>query len=129
MWIAVAVGGTLGALARWGIGEAITVGLSSPSFPWGTLVVNVLGCAAIGFLAPLVIRRAAWIAGFVATGFLGVFTTYSAFAEETFALADRGDVAGLVLAGIYVLLTIGATSIAVVIGSRLAGQKPQENRA
>lgn len=66
------------------------------------------------------------MAGFVVTGFLGGFTTYSAFAEETFALADRGDAAGLVLAAMYVLATIATTAAAVALGSRLS---PGHNRA
>jgi CrcB protein len=57
------------------------------------------------------------------TGFLGGFTTYSAFAEETFILLDRGDLAGLVLAFTYVLVTIGATASAVAIGHRLGATR------
>lgn len=126
VWLAVAIGGALGALARWLVGESI-LAWSGPAtdfpwgmFPWDTLTVNVVGCALIGFLAPLVITRSPWVAGFVVTGFLGGFTTYSAFAEETFSLADRGDAAGVVLAGIYVLATIATTAAAVALGSRLS---------
>jgi len=120
VWLAIGAGGALGALARWSIGEAVVFSLGESTFPWGTLIANVVGCAAIGVLAPLVIRRAAWVAGLVVTGFLGGFTTYSAFAEETFVLLDRGDVQGIVLAATYVLVTITTTSLAVVLGSRLA---------
>lgn len=126
VWLAVAIGGAVGALARWLVGESILAGLGpvtvfpSGTFPWGTLIVNVVGCALIGFLAPLVITRSPWVAGFVVTGFLGGFTTYSAFAEETFALADRGDATGVLLAGIYVLATIATTAAAVALGSRLS---------
>lgn len=119
MWLAISAGGALGAVARWSIGEAVVVSGAGSTFPWETLIANVIGCAAIGVLAPLVIRRSAWVAGFAVTGFLGGFTTYSAFAEETFALLDRGDVLGAGLAVTYVLVTITATSIAVMIGSRL----------
>ena len=119
MWLAISAGGALGAVSRWSIGEAVVVSGAGSTFPWETLIANVIGCAAIGALAPLVIRRSAWVAGFAVTGFLGGFTTYSAFAEETFALLDRGDVLGAGLAVTYVLVTITATSIAVMIGSRL----------
>jgi CrcB protein len=119
VWLAISAGGALGAVARWSIGEAVVVSGAGSTFPWETLIANVIGCAAIGVLAPLVIRRSAWVAGFAVTGFLGGFTTYSAFAEETFALLDRGDVLGAGLAVTYVLVTITATSIAVMIGSRL----------
>ena len=127
VWWAVALGGALGALARWVVGEWV-LSWSGPSttFPWGTLIVNVVGCALIGFLAPIVMARRLWVSGFVITGFLGGFTTYSAFAEETFALADRADAAGIVLAGVYVLVTIATTAGAVAIGSRLSPGKRSE---
>lgn len=121
IWGAIALGGALGALSRWLVGEFFTgVFGSFGGFPWPTFAVNVVGCALIGFLAPVLIGRATWVARFTITGFLGGFTTYSAFAEETFLLLDRGDSAGLLLAGVYVVATIGATSAAVAIGARLA---------
>ena len=92
----------------------------SPTFPWGTLIANVVGCFAIGVLAPIAVRHAPWVSGLVITGVLGGFTTYSAFAEEAFALVDRGDAVGVGLAAVYVLVTIAATAIAVALGSRLA---------
>lgn len=116
MWVAVAIGGALGALCRWSVGELLQ---SGGGFPWGTLTANVVGCALIGFLAPLLAGRSARLAGFAVTGFLGGFTTYSAFAEETFVLLDRGDVAGVIMAMAYVLVTITAAAGAVVVGSRL----------
>ncbi|HCL70249.1 MAG TPA: hypothetical protein DIC65_04330, partial [Actinobacteria bacterium] len=60
------------------------------------------------------------VSGLVVTGLLGGFTTYSAFAEEVFVLLDRGNAVGVGLAGIYVLVTIAATAIAVALGGRLA---------
>lgn len=115
VWAAIAVGGALGALSRWFVGELVT---TPGDFPWSTLLVNVLGCALIGFLAPMLVGRAAWLVGFTVTGFLGGFTTYSAFAEETFVLLDRGDSAGLLLAVAYVAVTISAAAAAVVAGTR-----------
>jgi Integral membrane protein possibly involved in chromosome condensation len=127
IWGAMALGGALGALARWLVGEVLIDevligGAGSTEFPWGTLAVNVLGCALIGVLAPLLMGRGAWLSGFAITGFLGGFTTYSAFAEETFLLLDRGDAGGVVLAAGYVLATIAATAIAVSIGSRVGSR-------
>ena len=116
IWVVVALGGALGALCRWGVGELLQ---SDGGFPWGTLTANVIGCAVIGFLAPLLAGRSARLAGFTVTGFLGGFTTYSAFAEETFVLIDRGDVEGVVMAMAYVFVTITAAAGAVVVGSRL----------
>ena len=120
LWLAIGVGGALGALARWSIGELVLAVADSLTFPWGTLIANVVGCFAIGVLAPIVVRHAAWVSGLVVTGLLGGFTTYSAFAEEVFVLVDRGNAVGVGLAGIYVLVTIAATAIAVALGGRLA---------
>ena len=120
LWLAIGVGGALGALARWSIGELVLAVADSPTFPWGTLIANVVGCFVIGVLAPIVVRHAAWVSGLVVTGLLGGFTTYSAFAEEVFVLVDRGNAVGVGLAGIYVLVTIAATVIAVALGGRLA---------
>ena len=124
VWLAVAVGGALGALARWLVGEGVlAIAPSSAVFPWSTLLVNVVGCALIGLLAPLLVGARPWVAGLVVTGFLGGFTTYSAFAEETFILLDRGDLMGLVLAAGYVVVTIAATSVAVALGLRLSTRR------
>ncbi len=120
LWLVIGVGGALGALARWSIGELVLAVADFPTFPWGTLIANVVGCFAIGVLAPIAVRHAAWVSGLVVTGFLGGFTTYSAFAEEAFALVDRGDAVGVGLAAVYVLVTMAATAIAVALGGRLA---------
>jgi len=121
VWVAIAVGGALGALSRWFVGTLLgSLDAAGGGFPWGTLTANVVGCALIGFLAPLLAKQAAWLVGFTITGFLGGFTTYSAFAEETFILLDRGDAAGTMLAGFYVMVTIVAAAAAVLVGTRFS---------
>ena len=120
VWLAVAVGGALGALGRWLVGEAVSPWFAFAGASAGTLLVNVVGCALIGFLVPVLSGRSPWLAGLVVTGFLGGFTTYSAFAEETFAFLERGDVTGVAMAAGYVLITITITALAVALGSRLS---------
>ncbi len=112
--VLVGVGGAIGALLRWGVAELIA---SPPGdFPWATLLVNVLGCIAIGAAS----RRIApatdtW---FVAvTGVLGGFTTFSTFANETRTLVDL-DRAGLAL--VYVGVTLAAGVVGVEIGRAAA---------
>ena len=129
LWLTIGVGGALGALARWSIGELVLAVADSPTFPWGTLIANVVGCFAIGVLAPIVVRHAAWVSGLVVTGFLGGFTTYSAFAEEAFALVDRGDAVGVGLAAVYVLVTVEASAIAAAPDGRIAGERLAERAA
>lgn len=85
-WLALA--GALGALARFGLGGIVQRGLGTP-FPWGTLVVNTLGCLVIGVVWTLAEERLL-ISGEVRTivlvGFVGAFTTFSTYAFETEAM-------------------------------------------
>ena len=90
IWMA--VGGMAGTLARWGLSTAVQR-LSASRFPWGTVSVNLAGCFAFGLIWAFAESRgtvpaAARIA--VLTGFLGAFTTFSAFAFETVALLQDG---------------------------------------
>jgi CrcB protein len=77
----ISLGGALGAVARFGIGHWVSL-VARTQFPWGILVVNLLGCLLVGlFSAVLVLDQwhgDGWRA-FVLTGFLGGFTTLSAF--------------------------------------------------
>lgn len=90
--LAVGAGGALGALARFGIYNAVH-GVFGRHFPYGTLTVNVLGSLAIGFLYVWLFDRLnvgpAWRA-FALIGFLGAFTTFSAFSMETLNLMLQG---------------------------------------
>lgn len=88
----IALGGALGALLRFGV-SGLAFRVAGDGFPWGTLVVNLIGCLAIGILwaaferAPL---PAEW-AAFVFVGLLGAFTTYSTFALESMNLLRDGE--------------------------------------
>ncbi|HNL23588.1 MAG TPA: CrcB family protein, partial [Pseudomonadales bacterium] len=83
-WLAVAVGGALGSMARFAVGTWVAAGLGS-RFPYGTLLVNLLGCLLMGLLVVLIDERWAvppqWRA-FALVGLLGGFTTFSSFSLE-----------------------------------------------
>ncbi len=101
--ISVAVGGALGAVARYLVGLAV-------AFPAGTLAVNVAGSFAIGAIWALFAARGlqAWLP-LVMTGFLGGFTTFSAFSLDTMRLIETGRLGaafGYVTAS--VVLSLGA---------------------
>lgn len=85
-WLALA--GALGALARWELGGAVQRAVGT-SFPWGTFVVNTLGCLVFGVVWALAEERLL-ISGetrtIVLVGFLGAFTTFSTYAFETNAM-------------------------------------------
>jgi fluoride exporter len=94
-WIAVAVGGALGSVARFWLAGAMAV-LTGPRFPWGTLLINVLGSFVIGLVAGLTLipERVAMhpdIRLFLMTGFCGGFTTFSAFSLQTLELIQAGE--------------------------------------
>jgi CrcB protein len=96
----VALGGSLGAIARYGMSTAV-YRVTDPSFPWGTLAVNLAGSFFIGILAELfdaVLIPAGWRL-MLAVGFLGAFTTFSTFSLETVSLLRDGE-AGLALGNI-----------------------------
>ena len=114
-WIA--LGGILGSLAR----SALSY-LWNPDpvggFPTGTLVINVLGCLAIGMIVPVLAGhpREEHLRPFIVTGVLGGFTTFSAFALETGVMLDEGKDA---LACLYIAMTMLLGLLAVLLGVRL----------
>lgn len=115
-WAWVFLGGGIGSALRYGVGRAALLGFG-PNFPAGTLIVNVVGCFAMGALAEWLALRDAGIGQgtklFLATGILGGFTTFSAFALDTAALWQRGDAGTAVL---YVL-----ASLVLSVGGLFAG--------
>lgn len=85
----VGLGGFLGSIGRYGLSGVILRQTVADRFPLGTLVVNVLGCLVMGLLAGLAERWHLFGAParlFLMTGLLGGFTTFSAFAYETYFL-------------------------------------------
>ena len=87
--LAVAVGGALGASARYGVSRLIPT--APDGFPWSTLWINVSGSFALGLVVVRVMRREL-LYRFVATGVLGGYTTFSTFAVEAVVLAKDDHV-------------------------------------
>lgn len=86
----VGVGGFIGSIARYLASGYVQQISKSIDFPYGTLAVNVAGCFIIGFLAQLAEARGVLTGEarlFAITGFLGGFTTFSSFGNETLNLA------------------------------------------
>ena len=96
----VGAGGFAGAVLRYAVG-LLALRWLPPAFPYGTFLVNVTGCFAIGVLAAAFDTRSAGLAPrlFWITGVLGGYTTFSAFGLETAGLLGRGS---LVAAGLNV---------------------------
>jgi CrcB protein len=92
IWLAVALGGAIGAVLRFAVSRG-AANVFGTAFPWGTLIVNAVGAFAIGFLAAWFASRLAVgpaLRALVLTGVLGALTTFSTFSLETLALAQVG---------------------------------------
>jgi fluoride exporter len=125
-YVAAALGGALGALARWGVAEALSH--EPGGWPWATLLVNLTGCLVLGLLLALAFVRHPdhrWLRPFLGTGVLGGYTTYSTFAVDVVQQAEAGAW-GVAVA--YVTLSvlggIAAASLGVVAGRALARPRP-----
>lgn len=117
MYLAIALGGAIGAAGRHLVGGQV-LRLMGDGFPFGTLLVNVVGSFLMGALIEILALR--WSAGpevraFLTVGMMGGFTTFSAFSMETFLLYERG---GYALAGLYVVASV-TLSVAALIGGLL----------
>jgi len=93
-WIAVAVGGAIGSVARHGVNRVVHQEWPLLRFPFATAIVNVVGCCVIGVLAGLIATgrlpmRTTW-REFVFVGILGGFTTFSTFGLDTITLVRSG---------------------------------------
>lgn len=100
----VGIGGFLGSIARYGV-KLLTDKYMPANFPYGTFIVNIVGCFIIGILFGLAARNQAsgttWLV--LATGFCGAFTTFSTFAlENNMLLADKQSSTAVV----YTLLSL-----------------------
>jgi len=120
--LAIAVGGALGSLGRYGVAEAMTSVPTGP-WPWPTLLVNVVGAFVIGLVASS--RRVKsgpdWLPAFLITGVLGGFTTVSALALQTGLLIDNGSaVSGILYFAATMLLGVLAVRLAILVNARRA---------
>ena len=114
----VAAGGALGAVGRYLVTTSAAA-LLGGGFPWGTLIVNVAGSFLLGVLVGLL--SAAWTPPgdmrlFLATGFLGAFTTFSAFSLDVVSAFERGFNSVAIL---YVVASVVFSVLALLAGLRL----------
>ena len=109
----VGLGGALGTIARYKLGDLVLHPSTDWRFPLGTFVVNVLGCMIAGVLAGLIERHGLFSPDtrmFLFTGVLGGFTTFSAFGVETVGLLRRGE-ANVALAYVAMSVVCGVAAL------------------
>lgn len=117
LWVA--LGGAIGAGARYGVNE-LTAKIAAPTFPVATLLVNVVGCLIMGVIAGMLqgkLQLSEATRLFLMTGILGGFTTFSAFALDVAMLTDvraHGN------AALYVVASVILSLLAVYSGLALA---------
>jgi CrcB protein len=90
-WLALGLAGSLGAISRFTLTYWMMQWFGR-SFPWGTLLVNIVGSFLMGFLAVYLLSKLHWPEPWrivVLTGFLGAFTTFSAFSVDALFLIER----------------------------------------
>lgn len=107
MFLFVALGGAVGASARYAVGM-LTLQFSNGQFPWGTFAVNVAGSFVLGVLAACLAYTwspSAEFRAFLVVGVLGGFTTFSAFSLDIVILAERSrfDLSALYMLGTLIL--------------------------
>jgi fluoride exporter len=113
-YLVVAVGGGLGAVLRWWLGDTVPDG---SGFPWTTFAVNVTGSLALACL-PLsaAVRHHRLVAAGLGPGLLGGYTTMSSFSEQTRSLVADGHTSTALL---YLFGTLVACVVAVELATRL----------
>lgn len=118
-WVAVAAGGSLGALCRYAIANYWLMPVAG-RLPLATIFVNLLGSALMGFLYVLIVEEQ-WFnpqwRNVLMAGFLGAFTTFSTFSLEALSLWQNQDHS---LAISYVLLNVLGSLLCVFVGAQLA---------
>ena len=116
----IALGGSLGAIARYWVGSAVS-GRLGTKFPYGTFVINFTACVILGFSLTYLGKRVelnpAW-RFLIPIGFVGAYSTFSTYEWETFSALRSG---AFFIAALYAVCSLLLGLVAVWGGSLLAG--------
>jgi fluoride exporter len=117
----IAGGGAIGAVGRYSVTVAVTQWTAS-GFPYGTLIVNIMGSFLLGCLLALLAFNDSMsqdMRVFLQVGVLGAFTTFSTFSMEAYQQISRGDYLG---AGLYIGVTVVVGICALIAGVAIVRQ-------
>ena len=118
--LAIALGGSLGALARYGVMEYVERRLVSV-FPWDTFAVNITGCFLAGLIVATLVNgheTPAWLRLGLVVGFLGAYTTFSTFGQDLYDLTVGAQYVEAVATAVA---SVGLGLLAVALGT-IAGR-------
>ncbi|MFP4097741.1 MAG: fluoride efflux transporter CrcB [Alphaproteobacteria bacterium] len=110
----VALGGAMGATARHGVNITAAHWLGQ-GYPWGTMIVNILGSFLMGIILGKILHMepvSPEVRAFLTTGFLGAFTTFSAFSQDIVTLYERGAVMQA-MAYLFTSVLLGIVALAI----------------
>jgi CrcB protein len=116
--LAVALGGALGSLGRYGVDRLIER-RSVSVFPWATFVINISGCLLIGAAVTALVDHhhlPAWVRVGIIVGFLGGYTTFSTFGREALDLVEERE---MILAVAYGAGSVALGVVAVLLGASI----------
>jgi fluoride exporter len=116
-YVAVLLGGAVGALARWGVD--ITASAPTSAFPWATFLANITGAFGLGIVGVLLterLRTGTFLRPLLAIGFMGAYTTMSIMAVEGVRLIEAGHAT---TALVYWISTLIAGVAAGLVGMRI----------
>ena len=119
--VAIVIGGALGSLCRYFMSMNIYL-LLGKSFPYGTLAVNILGSIIMGSVYILVMEKitiSEELRAGITVGFLGAFTTFSAFSIETMNLIESGEITK---AGLNIILSVILCIVGCWLGMSITRQ-------
>lgn len=124
-WIAIAIGGAIGAVSRYGIAQIVILINGANAAPFATIMVNVIGSGLMGVIYGYLSTGgmlAETVRVFIMIGFLGALTTFSTFSMDIMAAIDRGQVVyAMLYAAVSVVGSILAFILAVLMMRSISG--------
>jgi CrcB protein len=114
-WIAIAIGGAIGAVSRYGIAQIVILINGANAAPCATIMVNVIGSGLMGVIYGYLSAGgmlAETVRVFIMIGFLGALTTFSTFSMDIMAAIDRGQV---VYAVVYAAVSVAGSILAFIL--------------